>query len=149
MPKITIPASDPTKSGSKFLLAPGVYPFALVDYKFGVSQGPKTAGCENVNLKFETTDGRGIWVFSTLTFAPSTLWVVGAFLRCFGVPAAEGQEIDVSPELLASIVGHTGRLQVKNEPYNGQMQNKLAAYVQPEASGNAKVQEIKEEDIPF
>ena len=142
MPKIVYTKEE---KGS-FILPPGDYVFSLTNYKWEISKGSKTAGADMVSLEFQTK--KNIWLFDRLIFAPSTVWKASAFLRAFGVEAAEDQEVEINNTLFDSLIGHECTIKIKNEEYNGQMQNKLEAYI-PKKSEPEVPLEAPAGNIPF
>lgn len=111
------------------LLDAGDYVLRITDAEDGISKGAKTRGADQIELTFRE-ESTGKTIYDTLIFAPSLNWKIDCFIQCFGIDAAEGDEIEINS---GDLVGLRGHVALKVETYTNaaketKVSNKIATY---------------------
>lgn len=81
------------------LLPEDDYIAEIIGIEIGLSQGAKTRGAEQIEVKFKSV-AHGTEFYETLIFHPSCDWKVDTFVNCFGVASRPGEELELNEETL-------------------------------------------------
>ena len=142
-----------------FFVPEGDYIFCVLECTKGYSQGAKTAGAEQYEMKCEV-EGRGSYYFETLTDHDKSRWRLEAFLRATGNVLLKGQawsfsrcEAEEHPlTTYINPIGLRGHAHLIVDEYNQQKKNKVGLYLAIDAKHpklTPRVIETAEDDVPF
>jgi hypothetical protein len=116
----TYTASEPAKLLD--FVEPGDYLVEVIDASETISR----SGRDMIELKLRTSAGS--IVYDHLVFTPNAFWKIDSFRVATGETIMPNQEVDVSAD---DLIGHTARVRLAVEEYNGRKRNKVAAWLAP------------------
>ena len=138
-------------------IPPGEYDCEITGYEFGMSQ----AGTDKLTITLHIPDCEAN-MSEDIYFTPKAQWKFDTVLKCF-CPSKnrdlpnKGDRITVNNDFVEKyLIGGEGRIDVKEEEYNGKKRSRVAAYLPgvrlSTTSGTSKGQQNlleEDEDVPF
>jgi len=121
------PSDQPAKS---FHVPAGDYDVTIVDAAETVSR-TSGAGMIKLTLEVDTADGyagSSVKVFDYLVATPSSAWKIDAFRRALGHEIVKDESVELAAE---ELLGRTLRARLKVDEFNGQLNNKVDAWLAP------------------
>lgn len=127
------------ESPRDFHVKPGDYDVRIIDAVETVS---KTSGAEMIKLTLEV-EGHGCRLYDYLIASESTAWKIDTFRRAIGETVHEEVEVEI---VARDLVGKKARARLKTEEYNGKLNNKVDAWLEPAKPASKPAAPAQEEN---